>query len=172
MDGAAGKRRACNMFVIVLKSSGATIRGHSNNGGFYMRTQTYQMHAVAKGVLPFDEHCSELIRLLKLLDLSPLHTIASQTFIERFRRLVNAAEAFFLREEEVLGVCSIPGAVKRRLLASHRRIRDLLDRVHIDAIKGKNQTAIEVYERIGAEFERHLSEFSTDFRDYVGSVRH
>lgn len=172
MGGGAGTRRACNVFVIVLKPTGATIRGHSTNEGFFMRTQAYQMHVGAKGVPHADERCSELIRLLKLLDLSPLHTIASQTFIERFRHLVNAAETFFLHEEELLGVHSLPGAVKRRLLASHRRIRDLLDAVHLDAIKGRNQTAIEVYERIGAEFERHLSEFCTDFRSYAGSVRH
>ncbi|SDG56970.1 hypothetical protein [Propionivibrio dicarboxylicus] len=137
-----------------------------------MRTQEHQMPIGAKGHFPFDEHCSELIRLLKLLDLSPLHTIASQTFIERFRLLVNAADAFFLHEEELLGLHSIPGAVKQRHLASHRRIRDLFYSVHIDAIKGRNQTAIEIYERIGTEIERHLSEFSADFKEYLRPVRH
>ncbi|SDH72107.1 hypothetical protein [Propionivibrio dicarboxylicus] len=137
-----------------------------------MRTQERHAHIVTGKHLNLYENCDELIRLVKLLELSPLHTITSQTFIERFRLLVNAADTYFLREEEMLGVTTLPNSVKQRYLASHRKIRDIFYNIHIDSLKGRNQTAIEIYDQIGAEMERHLSELSTDLKSHMQSFRH
>jgi len=127
-----------------------------------MRTQELPAFA-ARLVLPsFDEQCEELVRVIELLDLSPLHSIASGVFVSRFRVLLEAIETFFRHEEQLLNLCSMPIENRRLHLADHQRIREILSDICRDLDGKKNRTAIEVYEAIRFEIDRHVLTFSAD----------
>lgn len=113
---------------------------------------------VANGDWPgFDERCEALRNAIEGLDLSPLHSIAGDTFRSRFATFQEAAERFFRDEAALLQHWAIPGEVRRAQLADQQRIGNMLDTVRADSLARKNQTAIEVYEAMRHLFGGHLS---------------
>ena len=124
------------------------------------------------GLPVFDARCAELVSVVELLDLPPLHSLASEVFISRFRQLLAAIEAFFAHEETLLNDIPVPPEIRRAHLADHDRLRQLLEGIHQDALRKKNQTAIEVYETIRFEIERHVISFSFDVGRYLPIRRH
>ena len=124
------------------------------------------------GLPVFDARCAELVSVVELLDLPPLHSLASEVFISRFRQLLAAIEAFFAHEETLLNDIPVPPEIRRAHLADHDRLRQLLEGIHQDALRKKNQTAIEVYETIRFEIERHVISFSFDVSRYLPIRRH
>ena len=132
-----------------------------------------QATVAARIYLPsFDERCEELVRIIELLDLSPLHSIASTVFVSRFRVLLDAIESFFRHEDELLHRYSIPIENRRLHLADHERIREMLNDIGLDIAGKKNQTAIDVYEAIRFEIDRHVLNFSADLGRCIPAFTH
>ena len=137
-----------------------------------MRTQEQPKAVTITGLHSFAAQCNELVRVVDLLDLSPLHSIASDVFVSRFHVLLNAIERFFEYEESLLDRYLISGEVRRLHVADHERIRQILRGIHQDSIRKKNQTAIEVYQTIRHEIEQHVLNFSFDVSRCVPASRH
>lgn len=128
--------------------------------------------AVKTGLPFFDVQCNELVRAIDLLDLSPLHSIASDVFVSRFHVLLDAIERFFQYEEALWDRCLIPGEIRQLHLADHERIRRMLDGIRKDSMRKKNQTAIDAYRAIRHEIEQHVQRFSFDVSGFLSSLRH
>ncbi len=137
-----------------------------------MRTQEKPVFAARAALPTFNERCEELSRVIALLDLSPLHSIASSVFVSRFPVLLEAIESFFRYEEELLDLYAMPAENRRLHLADHRRIRDLLNDIRLRSAAKRNLTAIEVYEAIRAEIEQHVLNFSLDLGRHVPARTH
>lgn len=71
-----------------------------------MKMQEQPSVVVKTGLPFFDVQCSELVQAIDLLDLSPLHSIASDVFVSRFHVLLDAIENFFRYAK---GQTSVPG---------------------------------------------------------------
>jgi hypothetical protein len=115
----------------------------------------------------FNEQWEELVKVVELLDLSPLHSIASDIFISRFRILLDAIEGFFRQEEELLNYYAVPSEIRLLHVSDHERIRRMLNDINMNSLRKKNQTAVEVYEGIRFEIDRHVECFSFDVSRYV-----
>lgn len=136
------------------------------------RTQEQPILAARIGLPAFDEQCEELVRLIELLDLSPLHSIASDVFVSRFLLLLDAVEEFFRLEEELMTYYAIPTEIMRLHIADHKRIKKMLNDICMDSARKKNQTAIEVYKAIRFEIEQHLLNFSFDVGSCIPARMH
>lgn len=110
----------------------------------------------------FDEQCAELGRIVELLDLSPVHSIASDLFVRRFRVFQDAVEGFFRYREALLNYDAVPSEIRRLHIANHERIRNMLDDIQMDSVRKKNQTAVEVYKAVRFEIDRYVASVSLD----------
>jgi len=124
------------------------------------------------GVPAFGEQRAELVRVVELLDLSPLHSIASDIFVSRFRILLGAIEEFFRQEEELLNCCAAPAEVRQLHIADRERIRKILHDIEMNSARKKNQTAVEVYAGIRFEIDRHIECFSFELGRHVPPSMH
>lgn len=137
-----------------------------------MKMQEQPSVAVKTGLPFFDVQCSELVQTVDLLDLSPLHSIASDVFVSRFHVLLDAIENFFRYEEALLDRDLIPGEIRQRHLADHEKIRRMLGGIRKDSMRKKNQTAIDAYRAIRHEIEQHVLRFSFDVSGFLPSLSH
>ena len=130
-------------------------------------TQEQPNFAARIGLPTFDEQCEKLVRIIQLLDLSPLHTIASEVFASRFLLLLDAIEEFFRHEEALLNSYAIPTKIRCLHIADHKRIREMLNDIYMNSVGKKNQTAIDVYRAIRFEIDQHVLNFSFDVGHYI-----
>jgi len=137
-----------------------------------MRTQAQLPRLAGIGLPLFDEQCEDLAAAIELLDLNPLHSLASEVFISRFCVLRDAIERLFRHEEALLSQYRLPAETRRLHGDDQRRIRRILDDIHADAMNRKNRTAIEVYETLRFEIERHVSDFGDDLSRHIPVAKH
>ncbi len=86
--------------------------------------------AVRIGLPAFDGKCEALEKTIEMLNLSPLHSIASDLFVERLSVLIDAVEGFFKHEEELLDFYAMPEETKRTHGTEHNRIRKMLNDIY------------------------------------------
>lgn len=137
-----------------------------------MRLEEASGYSAKVGLPVFDEQCEALAKTVGLLDLSPLHTTASELFFTRFLCLRAAVEAFFKHEEKLLRYFDLPVESKNAHIADQVKIRELLEKVYGDAVQKKNRTAVEVYEEIKFEIQRHIASFSFDVNCHLPRRMH
>jgi hemerythrin len=137
-----------------------------------IRTHEPASFVVKIGLPTFDEQCEKLVRILELLDLSPLHTVASDVFLSRFLVFRDAIEEFFMSEEKLLNSCAVPDDIRFLHISDHQRIREMLHNVYMNALGKKNQTAIEVYKAISFKINQHVANFSFDLGQYLPQSKH
>jgi hemerythrin len=121
------------------------------------------------GLPALDEEHRNVMELLELLEVRPLYSIASETFISRFSIVQAAAEKFIKFEESLLREFPLPAETRQAHIADHERIRTILQRIRADSIKKKNQTALDVYRTLRAEIEKHVATFGMDISKYPPS---
>jgi len=115
--------------------------------------------SMAIAISELDEERRNVIKLIELLEIRPLYSIASDYFLNRFAAVRAAIEGFMAREETFLRECQVPEETICLHIADHERIRTILHRIHQNAINKKNQTALDVHAHLKTEVERHASRF-------------
>ncbi len=121
------------------------------------------------GVPELDEERKMTMDLLELLEVRPIYSIASETFMTRFAVVHAAVEKFIKFEESLLHKQPVPDEIRRRHIADHEKIRTKLHRIRADAINKKNQTALDVYRSLRTEIRKHVLTFDVEMSKRVAS---
>jgi hemerythrin len=119
------------------------------------------------GLHRFDEERKELVSIVERLDLSPLHTITSDSFLVEFRNCEAAVKAFCKHEEELFSEFQVPDHIRKVHMADHDRILELLNAVKEDSINRRNQTAIDVYQMIRNKIREHIYKFDQELCKFI-----
>jgi hemerythrin len=125
--------------------------------------------SMSVGLPALDQERKNVFELLELLEVRPLYSIASEAFSSRFVMVHAAIERFIQYEESVLREYPVPDETRRLHVADHERIRTELNRIQLDSINKKNQTALDVYKSLRTQIKKHVLTFGVEISKYIPS---
>ncbi len=119
------------------------------------------------GIPTFDNERERMARIIELLDVNPENGIRGEFFLDRLGILKVVLTTLYAHEELLMNELKLPAEMKARHFEDHTRIFNLFNQVYEDSMQHADRKAIDVYQMLRSNIEKHILDFGMQLKSYV-----